>query len=82
MHNFTDQKLLFISGYHSVCVPFRSMFSIGHLIMVHWKNGLLYRAKVLKLVKSRVRVNYIGYKKRWDEWVDITQCEYPDEDTL
>ena len=36
-------------------------------------NGDWYRATVIEVGKSRVKVHYDGYDDTWDEWVDGTR---------
>lgn len=44
-------------------------FGAGELVSVEHR-GKIYRAKIVDTEGSRVKIHYVGWKPRWDEWIE------------
>ena len=45
---------------------------IGSTVEVLWKDGKSYRGKVLDAVATHIKVRYDGFRKRHDDWIDLS----------
>ena len=45
-------------------------FENGDLLNVEHR-GRIYRAKIVDAEESRVKIHYVGWKSRWDEWIEM-----------
>ena len=46
-------------------------FENGDLLNVEHR-GRIYRAKIVDAEESRVKIHYVGWKSRWDEWIETS----------
>ena len=44
---------------------------IGSVVEVSWKDGKDYKGKVIELVSTFIKVRYNGFKKNYDEWINL-----------